>query len=89
MPTMPTMTPPRPMAPIQPLNFASYKAGFIGAMNAIAVVVAARMICGLAVCGAIALTYVALQNPDPYRIAILAIYAVGVVGSVVWLAGRA
>lgn len=58
----------------------------MGAFNALALVIAARLILLVAVGGAIGLTYLALLNPDPYRLGALAIYTVAVVMPTVWLA---
>lgn len=57
-------------------------------MNAVAMVMAARMIVLVAVTGGIALTYLAIERAEPSALIALGIYAVGVVGSSVWLAGR-
>lgn len=42
----------------------------------------------IAVVGGIVLTWVALGDPSPWRLATLAVYALAVVGPTVWLAGR-
>lgn len=66
----------------------AWKQGFVGALNAVMQVTAARMIVLVAVVGGIALTWLTLLEPNPYKLGALAIYAVFVVGSAVWLAGR-
>jgi hypothetical protein len=60
----------------------------MGALNVIIAVVAVRLIILVAVSGGIALTYLALGNPDPYRLGTLAIYGVLIVIPVVALAMR-
>lgn len=60
----------------------------MGALNAFALVVGARAIVLVAVFGGIGLTWLALQNPDPYKLGALAIYTLAVLCPVVWLAGR-
>ena len=51
-------------------------------------VLAARFAVLVGVGGGIYLTWVALATPDPYRLALLGVYAFGVVAPVVWLASR-
>jgi len=67
---------------------AAWRAGFVGAINAIAVVLTARLIVLCSVFGAVWLTYLALQNANYFTIAALLVYCGGVVGSTVYLAGR-
>jgi hypothetical protein len=57
-------------------------------MDALALVLALRMIVMIAIVGGIALTWLALRDPDPYRLGALAIYAVSIVLPTIWLAGR-
>lgn len=66
---------------------AAWKAGVMGAVNVLAVVLAIRLILLVSVGGGIGLTWLALQNPDPYRLATLAVYCAVVVLPTVWLAG--
>ena len=72
---------------IQPetLHRAAWKAGVMGALNVIIAVIAVRLIVLVAVSGGIALTWLALQNPDLYRLGALAIYCGAVVVPSVWL----
>lgn len=58
---------------------AAWKHGVMGAFNVLATVLAVRLILLVAVGGAIFLTYLALQQPDPFRLGALAIFAVLVV----------
>jgi hypothetical protein len=67
---------------------AAWKQGLIGALNALSVILAVRLTLLVAVCGAIALAYLALQQADPYRLAALGIYAAVVCVPLVWLAAR-
>ena len=67
---------------------AAWKAGVLGAFNAMALVLAARIAVLVAIGGGIALTWLALSNPDPYRLGALAIYSLSVVVPTIWLAGR-
>lgn len=67
---------------------AAWKAGVLGSLNVLFAVIAARFILMLAIIGAVALAWVGIGNPDPWRAAILAAYAVLVVIPMVWLASR-
>jgi hypothetical protein len=60
----------------------------IGALNALTVILAVRLTLLVAVCGAIALAYLALQTADPYRLGALGIYTALVVIPLVALAAR-
>jgi uncharacterized membrane protein YhaH (DUF805 family) len=52
------------------------------------VVTAVRLITLTAVIGGIVLTAIALNSPDPWRVGVLAIYAVAVVVPVIAMASR-
>lgn len=67
---------------------AAWKQGVMGALNVITTVLAVRLIVLVGVGGGIGLTFIALQQPDPWRLGALAIYGVLVMVPVVWLAGR-
>lgn len=67
---------------------AAWKAGVLGALNVLIMVTAVRIIVLVAVGGGIVLALSALSTPDPWRLGVLAIYAVAVVVPVVWLASR-
>lgn len=60
----------------------------MGAFNVLAIVLGVRLTLLVAVGGAIALTWLALVQPDLYRLGALAVYAAVVVVPLVWLAGR-
>ena len=60
----------------------------MGTINVIASLLAARMIVLVSVGGGIALTWVALGQPDPMRLGALAIYSLAIVVPSVWLASR-
>jgi hypothetical protein len=60
----------------------------LGALNLLIVVTATRIMVLVAVVGAIVLTSVALDGPDPWRLVALAIYTIAVVIPVVWLSSR-
>ena len=66
----------------------AWKAGVLGAVNVIVKVLAARLVVLVAVSGGIGLTWVALEQPDPYRLGALAIYALAVVCPTIYLASR-
>jgi hypothetical protein len=66
----------------------AWKAGVMGALNLLAVVLAIRLTLLVAVAGAIYLTIVAANAPDPYRLGAVGIYTLLVVGPMVWLASR-
>ena len=64
----------------------AWKAGMLAAINVLTAVLSARLVVLVAVAGAIALTVLALQTPDPYRLGALGIYALGVVVPSIWMA---
>lgn len=66
----------------------AWRAGMLGAINVLTQVIAAKVIVLIAVIGGVALTWIALGDPNLYRLGALAIYAGFVVGPCVWLAGR-
>ena len=82
-------TPPKP-TPQQAeyIHRAGWKAGVLGAINVLVAVVAVRFALLLSIVGAIVLTYITIQTPDPWRLASLGVYAVVVVLPMVWLASR-
>lgn len=85
-----TATPPKPV-PRETAEFvhrAAWKAGVLGSLNVLIAVIAARFILMLAIVGAVALAWVGISNPDPWRVSILAAYAILVVIPMVWLASR-
>lgn len=57
-------------------------------LNAVALVLAVRVITLAAVLGGVTIAYMTLDHPDPYRLGALAIYSLAVVLPCVWLASR-
>lgn len=57
----------------------AWKAGVMGAFNVLVAVLAVRLVLLVAVGGAIGLTVLALEQPDPYRLYVLAVYCGAVV----------
>jgi hypothetical protein len=57
----------------------AWKAGVLASINVLVMVLAARMLVLVAIGGAIALTWYALESPDPYRLIALGIYSLLVV----------
>lgn len=68
------------------MHRAAWKAGVLGAVNVMTMLLAARLLVLVAIAGAIGLTWLALGNPDPYRLIALGIYSLLVVCPCVWLA---
>ena len=87
-----TATPPTPPKPTpqqaEYIHRAAWKASVLATLNVLLAAVAIRFILLAAVAGAIILTYITIQSPDPWRLGSLAIYALTVVGPCVWLASR-
>jgi hypothetical protein len=65
---------------------AAWKAGLLGALSTATALLSQRLIVLVSTVGGIGLTYLGLHDPDAYKLGALAIYAVGVVLPVVWLA---
>jgi hypothetical protein len=70
------------------LTWAAYRAGVIGAMDALWSILSARMAVLVAIAGGIGLAWLCLSSPDPYRLGILGIYSALIVIPVIWLASR-
>ena len=70
-----------PSTPLSPVFLQQMTA----VLTAIAAVLAARVLLLLSVMGAFVLAWAAIQNPDPYRLAVTIIFDLGVVGSVTYL----
>jgi hypothetical protein len=66
----------------------AWKAGVLGALNALFIVLAVRAILLVAVVGAIVLASAVMATPDPWRLGALGIYALVVVVPTVWLSSR-
>jgi hypothetical protein len=60
----------------------------LGALNMAALVLAIRINLLVAVTGGIALTYLALNVPDPWKLIALGIYTFGVVVPCIWLTSK-
>jgi len=67
---------------------AAWKAGLLASINLLAIVLSVRLTLLVAVVGAIGLTIIALDRPDPFRLGAVAIYALVVVLPTIWLASR-
>jgi hypothetical protein len=67
----------------------AWKAGVLGALNLATQILAIRFVVLTAIVGGISLTWLALGQPDPYRLGALAIYCGFVVLPTVWLAAAA
>ena len=85
---MATSTPTNPPLAPEIMHRAAWKAGVLGAVNVLVMLLAARLIVLVAIGGAIGLTWQALGNPDPNRLIALGIYGAAVVIPCVWLAAR-
>jgi hypothetical protein len=83
--TIPAPTIPAPPSP--PQRDIAWRAGFMGAMSAVALVVAVRMILLVAIAGAIGLAVI-FRDGSPYHLGLLAIYTGAVVVPMIWLSGR-
>lgn len=70
------------------IHRAAWKAGVMGALNVVIAALAVRLILLCGVLGANALTFLALREPDPYRLAAVGVYSVVVVVPLIWLAAR-
>jgi hypothetical protein len=68
-----------------------WKNALLGSLNALALVLGARLIVLIGIGGAIGLAWLALgssDHPDPSKIAALAVYLLGGLVPCVWLASR-
>jgi hypothetical protein len=83
---MTTKTATPPSAEFQ--HRAAWKAGVLGAVNALFITLAVRFTLLVSIVGAITLAVIAIREPDPWRLGALAIYALVVVLPMVWLASR-
>ena len=78
------LTAQREVQPSQPSNHA-FPAQVLATWTAIAMMLSARLLLLLASMGAFMLAYLAMQNPDGYRLAATVIYNLGVVAPITWL----
>jgi hypothetical protein len=53
---------------------ATWRAGMLGAVNVLTALLAARLLVLVSIVGAIGLTWLVMQNPDPYRLIALGGY---------------
>lgn len=88
MPSSPTLSEMMATTTAQAQHNVAWKAGVLGTLNVLMIVVAVRLIVLVAVAGGIGLTWLALQSPDPFRLGALMIYCSVVVVPTIWLAGR-
>jgi hypothetical protein len=70
------------------MHRAAWQAGVLGALNVITVVLAVRLTLLVSVCAAGGLAWLALEQPDPYRLGVLGVFAGIVVVPLIWLASR-
>lgn len=82
----PVETPPIPIASER--SSPAYLPEVIAVLTAIAAVLASKFLLLLAVLGGTLLAYQAIANPDPLKIAVCAVYDVGVVLPVAYLYWR-
>ena len=66
----------------------AWQAGVMGTLNVLTAVLAVRLTLLVSVCGASFLAWLALSEPDPYRLATLGVYGVVVVLPLIWLTSR-
>lgn len=88
-----TATPPKspftqPVLTQEYISRAAWRQGVIGALNVLTAILAVRLTLLVAVSGAVWLTWLALQTPDPYRLGALGVYSAVVVVPLIWLAAR-
>ena len=84
-PDDPGVKTPQPEAPPSPSSSPAFLAQLVPMLIAIAAVAAARILLLIGLMGAIGLTYLAMQNPDPYRLAATFGYDVLSGGPLTWL----
>jgi hypothetical protein len=70
------------------IHRSAWKAGVLGALNLATAILAVRLTLLVSVGGAIGVAFLVLRDPDPYRLAALAVYAGVVVVPLIWLAAR-
>lgn len=90
--TTATATPPKPQPvsreTVEYAHRGAWKAGVLGALNVLILVVAVRFILLIAVVGAIWMTIIAIEAPDPLKLAALGTYLLVLVVPMIWLASR-
>jgi hypothetical protein len=85
---IPTATTTSPTHHPEFVHRAVWKAGVMAAFNVLTAVLAVRLTLLVAVCGAIALAYLAVGSADTLKVAVLVAYSVLVVVPLVALAAR-
>lgn len=70
------------------MSRAAFRSAVIGTVNVLLIVLAIRLILLVAVGGAVALTFLAMQTPDLWRVVAAAVYAITIVCPLIWLSGR-
>lgn len=70
------------------MHRSAWKAAVMGTLSTLTVVLAVRLILLVSVCGASVLAWVALADPDPYRLGTLGVYGAVVVLPLIWLSSR-
>ena len=80
--------PPNPALQQEFMHRSAWQAGVLGALNVITAVLAVRLTLLVSVCGASGLAWMALADPDPYRLATLGVYGAVVVLPLIWLTSR-
>ena len=85
-----TTTPPNipQNIPAEFVHRAAWKAAVLGTLNVLFLTISVRLTLLVAVSGAVWLTWLALQQPDPYRLGALGVYSAVVVVPLIWLAAR-
>jgi hypothetical protein len=83
-------TQPKPAANLQAeyVHRAAWKAAMMGTLNVLIAVIAVRFALLVSIIGAIVLTYITIEAPDPWRLAALGVYTALVVLPATWLASR-
>jgi hypothetical protein len=76
------------MPPKEQVSRAAFQAAVMGTVNVLVLILSARLIVLISVCGGIYLTLVALGQPDPWRLGVLITFCLGVVGPAVYLAAH-
>jgi hypothetical protein len=88
--TQTVTTPPKAPPNLQNefMTRSAWRSGVLGAINVLVAVVAVRFALLVSIVGAIVLTYITIEAPDPWRLAALGVYTALVVLPATWLASR-
>ena len=71
-----------------PISWIQWRAGVMGALNVLLVILSVRLTLLASVVGAFWLAYLAVLTADPYKLGVLGLYGALIVGPLVWLASR-